>query len=513
MWSYINYEGNRGGKLVSRQCSTKTSCHQDQKDQNMGSGASKKESDDDQEIDTGEFEPIKNHQGEIVGLRQRTKSEKSLRRQKQQFDDDYQKEDYRGRNEDGLSDHSLSSRHHSASKSGSSRSRNSAQSHNRSSPSMQSKSSLKSSHSTTTETSPDERSSARSQNIRRRNQTRSANQRNKKWVRVKRSYHPVKYKEPHGTIRPNPNWFSKSTAIKLDKAMDGIGTDEETIIDILCNCNQSQRSQLKQSFKSITKEDLLLVMREELSGNFLELSLAMLREPLAFHIDLINVLLKDESRLPTLVGFMVQKTRTELNEIAEKFQTLFHQTIEEKIRQETSGDFSDVLLSILERKSETGKENGGPRALANILMRGTEDPDFKQALLEVFKISEPAEIRETCEAIRQMYQADLIDVIADTVDQDRQSEPYKAAIAACDDTSFFFAGCLQDALKKKDHDCIIRLIAGRAEIDLDDISEAYEEMFSVSLSKVIYEKIATGDYRELLLRILNPEKKGKTRKK
>ena len=68
-------------------------------------------------------------------------------------------------------------------------------------------------------------------------------------------------------------------------------TDEETIIDVLCNCNQSQRSQLKQSFKSITKEDLLLVMREELSGNFLELSLAMLREPLAFQIDLINVLI------------------------------------------------------------------------------------------------------------------------------------------------------------------------------------------------------------------------------
>ena len=31
----------------------------------MGSGASKKESDDDQEIDTGEFEPIKNWQGEV----------------------------------------------------------------------------------------------------------------------------------------------------------------------------------------------------------------------------------------------------------------------------------------------------------------------------------------------------------------------------------------------------------------------------------------------------------------
>ena len=74
--------------------------------------------------------------------------------------------------------------------------------------------------------------------------------------------------------------------------MDGIGTDEATIIDILCSCNWSQRGQLKKSFKSTTKEDLLLVMREELSGNFLELALALLREPLAFHIDLVNVLLK-----------------------------------------------------------------------------------------------------------------------------------------------------------------------------------------------------------------------------
>ena len=74
--------------------------------------------------------------------------------------------------------------------------------------------------------------------------------------------------------------------------MDGIGTDEATIIDILCSCNWSQRGQIKKLFKSTTKEDLLLVMREELSGNFLELALALLREPLAFHIDLVNVLLK-----------------------------------------------------------------------------------------------------------------------------------------------------------------------------------------------------------------------------
>ena len=98
--------------------------------------------------------------------------------------------------------------------------------------------------------------------------------------------------DPQGTIHPNPKWSAKSAALKLDKAMDGVGTDESAIIDILCSCNWSQRGHLKKLFKSTTKEDLLLVMREELSGNFLELALALLREPLAFHIDLVNVLLK-----------------------------------------------------------------------------------------------------------------------------------------------------------------------------------------------------------------------------
>ena len=59
-------------------------------------------------------------------------------------------------------------------------------------------------------------------------------------------------------------------------------------------------------------------------------------------------------------------------------------------------------------------------------MRETEDPNgFKEALLQLFETNEHEEIRETCEAIRQMYQVDLIDVVADILEKD--SEPYKAA--------------------------------------------------------------------------------------
>ena len=126
------------------------------------------------------------HFFKIVGLRQRTDSEKMLRhREQQQRSLDHQDDDDDDVDEDELSDQHR--RHHSASKSGSPsllpRSRNSTQSRNSS---MQSKSSLKSS-STTAETSPD--LSASSAHSRRKNLSRSA----KKWVRVRRSYRPVEY--------------------------------------------------------------------------------------------------------------------------------------------------------------------------------------------------------------------------------------------------------------------------------------------------------------------------------
>ena len=79
----------------------------------------------------------------------------------------------------------------------------------------------------------------------------------------------------------------------MDKALEGSSSNDEfKIIDVLCSCDVNQRSGLKKTFKLQTKEDLMLVMREELSGNFLELVLVLLREPLAFDIDFFNEYLK-----------------------------------------------------------------------------------------------------------------------------------------------------------------------------------------------------------------------------
>ena len=62
-------------------------------------------------------------------------------------------------------------------------------------------------------------------------------------------------------------------------------------------------------------------MREELSGNFSELALALFRDPMAFDIDVINVFVQEEIRWNTLIGLLINKTPHELTDIAHKFET------------------------------------------------------------------------------------------------------------------------------------------------------------------------------------------------
>lgn len=103
--------------------------------------------------------------------------------------------------------------------------------------------------------------------------------------------------------------------------MDGLGTDEKSIINVLCSCNSSQRNALKKAFKSKLNEDLLQVVRQELSGKFLQLSLIMLRDPLAFSIDLINTFCQDKKRWPILAAFLMHKSSKEISDIKEKYES------------------------------------------------------------------------------------------------------------------------------------------------------------------------------------------------
>ena len=110
-------------------------------------------------------------------------------------------------------------------------------------------------------------------------------------------------------------------------------------------------------------------------------------------------------------------------------------------------------------------EDSDIRLAANVLMKTAEDPKaFQKTLLETIAEESVVGIREICEAVRQMYQVELIDVVDEIFGPDDQA--FKAAIAACDDTAFFMAGGLNDALESQDDEALMRILVARSEVNI-----------------------------------------------
>ena len=70
--------------------------------------------------------------------------------------------------------------------------------------------------------------------------------------------------------------------------MKGIGTDETTLIDILCKRSSQERLQISSSYKTAFGKDLIKDMKSETSGNFCVLLVSLLTPVPEFEIHSIK---------------------------------------------------------------------------------------------------------------------------------------------------------------------------------------------------------------------------------
>uniref|UniRef100_A0A5K3FWH6 Annexin n=1 Tax=Mesocestoides corti TaxID=53468 RepID=A0A5K3FWH6_MESCO len=94
----------------------------------------------------------------------------------------------------------------------------------------------------------------------------------------------VHYLDPHGevfkpTIRPTPAFSPNADAERLKKALSGIGTDEQAIIDILGQRTSAERLEIRQTFAAISQESLHDALHRCLSGDFRDLALTLTKTP------------------------------------------------------------------------------------------------------------------------------------------------------------------------------------------------------------------------------------------
>lgn len=295
-------------------------------------------------------------------------------------------------------------------------------------------------------------------------------------------------------------------ATVLRKAMEGWGTNEEAIIELVTKRSNADRQEIAKFYKSSYGKDLIEDLKDELDDEVKEIVVGMFRTPVDYDCYQLNKAIKgigtDESVLVEIIG---SRSNSTLKAIKNRYKELFELELEKEVEDEVGGDLKRLLLSLLQcnRSEETNiDEEKLTKDLKDLYDAGegswgTEESTFNK----IFALRSPAELKYIATEYEKCLEKTLFVVIDSEFGGDMK-DLLKTVLHSLLNPVDFFACKINDAVKgmgTKDQ-LLMRVFVSRDEIDLKKIKEHYADKFGKTLYEIVKDE-CSGDYKNLLLGI------------
>ena len=213
----------------------------------------------------------------------------------------------------------------------------------------------------------------------------------------------------------------------LDKAMKRLGTNEDTLIEILASRSNERIKEIKKRYKEIYNRDLVKDVEKDTSGTFRKILKRLLdgcrpnnyaneqecnENAQRLYTAALN---KKESLNDTFIYMFTEKSREEIALIAKIYYKWYSQTLFELIESLFSGDFKRILKAII-YSLLSPSEYFAYRIHKAVKGIGTKDT----ILIRVLVSRDEIDIERIKRYYRQLYDKSLYDTVKNETSGDYQ---------------------------------------------------------------------------------------------
>ncbi|KAK2911862.1 hypothetical protein QQF64_027727 [Cirrhinus molitorella] len=306
-----------------------------------------------------------------------------------------------------------------------------------------------------------------------------------------------------GTIKAKANFNVSEDVAALRKALEGIGTTEKTLIEILTHRSSSQKQAIAKAYQEATNRILVNDLKGDTEGSLEDLLVELARPPAVNDAKWIIKAIKGAgTNNRILIEILGSRTNKQIKELSAAYAEETKKTLVQKLKTEVSGDFGKAIILLAEGardestnvNADKAKEDAKALYNAGEKKMGTDESKFIEILC---KRSMP-HLRQTILEYKNISGKTLQKSIEKEMSGDLE-ELLVVIVKCAMSTPAYFAEKLYKSMKGvgTDETTLTRVMVSRGEIDMLDIRAEYKKLYRQSLYKEISSDVS-GCYGDCL---------------
>lgn len=301
-----------------------------------------------------------------------------------------------------------------------------------------------------------------------------------------------------GTVKDNPNFKVDADVAALRTAIEGLGTTEKTLIEVLTQRSNAQRQIIAKAYEKTTGRKLVDDLEGDTHGDFEDLLVALITPPEVYDChEVINAIKGAGTTESTLTEIFASRTNRQIEALSEAYLKETGRLMINDLKSEVSGDYAKALLILAEGKRDqstnvdTAKAKADAKALyeAGENKWGTDEEKF----IDILCHRSVPQLRQTLVEYKNLSKKTLQESIESEMSGDL--EKLLVAVVKCvKSVPAYMAERLFKAMRGvgTTESTLTRIIVSRSEMDLLDIRAEYKKLFGCSLYSQLESEVSSS---------------------